>query len=209
MLATPNPQDFDRNTSHDSSLLVKFFVKPRLDQQASAEAGRPIYKDVEHIDIKVPGTRSGGACRPATKADKERFSQHYQKFKQRTENDEQTEGTPLTEWAYLSRARVEELAFFNVKTVEHLAEMPDNAAAQMMGGQDLKAKAKSWLDFTKENKDLVELQTQFNEVKIKYDDQQMVNKKLAESNENLEKRLSELSAELLDMKKNSRRKKWG
>lgn len=61
------------NREHDRNLLVRFFVKPREDKEATMREGRPIFKDVEHIDIKVAGNRNAGACRPATEADKRRF----------------------------------------------------------------------------------------------------------------------------------------
>jgi len=141
-------QDFEPNAQSklDESLLVKFFTQQREDKTASLKEGRPIFKDVEYIDIKVPGNRSGGACRPAQYRDKQHFPRHYAAFQQRKEMP--LEGTPLAEWPLMSRRQVEELAFNNIKTVEHLVAMSDSDTAKFMGMNTLRRKAKMWLDNT-------------------------------------------------------------
>ena len=128
----------------DEKLLVKFFVKPREDKAATLKAGRPMFSDVEYIDIRIPGNRTGGACRPASHADKQRFPRHYAAFKQRIEAP--LEGTPLAEWPMVTRSQVEEFSFHNIKTVEHLAELSDTHASNFMGINALKKKAKTWLE---------------------------------------------------------------
>ena len=146
--------DFDHslfepnNNEGDKSLLVKFYSKPREDKAKSLEEGRPIFVDVCYVDIRIAGSRTGHIARPATMADKARFPRHYQAFTNREEMP--LEGTPLKEWAAITRSRVEELAFINVKTVEQLANMPDNNVAKLMGGNALKQKAKDWLETAKE-----------------------------------------------------------
>ena len=45
-------------SAEDRKLLVKFFIKPREDRHASLKEGRPVFKDVEYIDIKIPGSRN-------------------------------------------------------------------------------------------------------------------------------------------------------
>lgn len=128
----------------DDSLLVKFYIDTIEDGAATKEAGRPIFKEVEMIDIRVPGSRNN-VVRIARPQDIERFPRHYAAFKNRT-SMEGIEGTPLTEWPAISRSRVEELAFLNVKTVEQLANMPDSNAQQIMGFFGLKEQAKNWLE---------------------------------------------------------------
>lgn len=159
-IADVNPEDFmSTNQSRmDDALLVKFFLKPKQDKRASEEQGRPIFKEVEYIDIKIPGDRSGGACRPALAKDIARFPKHYDAFKKRIEGeDEAVQGTLLAEWPQATRAMVEELAFFNVKTVEQLAGMSDANSGQFMGMNGLKAKAQQWLALAKEQKGATEL----------------------------------------------------
>lgn len=158
-LASVNPQDFQsqQQSDMDAQLLVKFFIKPFQDQAASARLGRPVFKDREYIDIKTPGNKDG-VCRPARPRDIERFQKHYDAFKSRTDSAARLEGTPLTEWPLVSRSVVEELAFYNIKTVENLAAMPDSSATDFTGGMGLKYKAVDWLKAAAAPKAAAELQ---------------------------------------------------
>lgn len=150
----------DRSREADKALLVKFFLKPREDSAASRREGRPIFKDTEYIDIKIPGDRSNGICRPATEQDRRRFPEHYRKFKQRVEGTDENTGTPLAEWPLISRSMCEELAFFHVRTVEQLANMADTQVAKFMGLYGIRDKAKLWLQKAKDEKPLWDLQAQ-------------------------------------------------
>lgn len=140
----------------DKTLLVKFFMKPRQDKAASEREGRPIFRDVEYVDIKIPGNRNSGACRPATEMDRARFPDHYKAFKERI-SQEVNEGTPLAEWPLISRSMAEELSFFHVKTVEQLATMSDAQASKFMGLAGVRQRAKLWLESVEKEKPLWEM----------------------------------------------------
>jgi hypothetical protein len=140
--------DFDgsKKALLDKQLLVKFFYRTRPDSVETQAQGRPIFKDVEYIDIRVPGSRGTSVCRPARPADKQRFPEHYEAFKNRVEAP--VSGTPLAEWALIPRSVVEQLSFANVKTVEQLAVLADSFAGQMHGGYGYKKMAKDYLERT-------------------------------------------------------------
>jgi len=138
-----NPRDFQETAEADKQLLVRFYFKNTQDKTASAKEGRPIFKEREYIEIRFPGNRSDAIARPATDGDKARFPRHYEAFMKRIEAP--TEGTPLSEWPVVTRSQAEELAFYNVKTVEHLANLSDTHCRQFMGIQALKQKAKDFL----------------------------------------------------------------
>lgn len=140
-----NASDFDTSnqSSMDDTLLVRFYLKPRQDAGESAKQGRPVFVDKEYIEIRIPGSRDAVA-RPASPADIARFPKHYEAFKNRTAEPET--GTPLIEWPAISRSMAEEFSFFNVKTVEQLIDMSDQNAGQFMGINELKRKAKKWLE---------------------------------------------------------------
>ena len=179
-----NYNDFDKSkqTALDDNLLVKFFHKTRPDKQKTAEEGRPIFKEVEYIDIKVAGS-AAGACRPARPNDIERFPRHYQAFKNRIEAP--IEGTPLAEWPAISRSLVEQFAFMNIKTVEQLANLNDTYCSQIMGGHGFKQKAK---DFLKYSTDL----------KVASDRQELLdtNEQLLAQNEHLSNQLAAVMTRL-------------
>lgn len=158
-----NHADFQSNDA-DKTLLVRFFIKPREDKQASKKEGRPIFRDTEYIDIKIPGNRTAGSCHPVTELDKKRFPEHYARFKQRVEVDPD-EGTPLAEWPGCSRSRAEELSFFHVKTVEQLANMADVQISKFRGGLELKEKAADWLKQADSSINNVELQKELEKTK--------------------------------------------
>jgi hypothetical protein len=141
-----NHEDFDPRVGADADaqLLVKFEVRAKLDRTASDEEGRPIYRDTEYINIRAPGSPDN-VVRPATDRDRDRFPKHYAAFKNRTDQ-EQLDGTPLSEWPAINRSQVEELAFLGVKTVEQLSAISDANAQQIMGFQMLKKKATDWLE---------------------------------------------------------------
>ena len=137
--------DFDGSKARqlDDQLLVKFFYKTRQDMTESKIQGRPVFKEVEYIDIKVPGDRNSGVCRPARDKDRQRFPKHYEAFKNRVEAP--VVGTPLAEWAKIPRSAVEQLAFAHVKTVEQLAVLSDTYAGQIHGGNGYKKMAQDYL----------------------------------------------------------------
>lgn len=152
-----NPNDFNTSAQNemDATLLVRFYPKPREDKAETLKQGRPIFHEVDYIEIRTPGSRDAIA-RPASQRDIERFPRHYEAYKNRT-TQEGLDGTPLNEWPAITRSQVEELGFFSVKTVEQLIAMPDSQASQFMGINTLKAKAKAWLEGAEEGRKAEEL----------------------------------------------------
>ncbi len=144
----------------DKVLLVKFFFKPMLDKEKSAQEQRAVYKDRLYISITIPGSREA-TVRVAHAGDLERFPEHYARFKNRVE--EPQEGTPLKEWPMITRSMAEELSFLNVKTVEQLAGMTDTHAGKLMSGYQLKQDAKNWLERTKKDVSESKLQKELSE----------------------------------------------
>lgn len=144
----------------DKVLLVKFFFKPMLDKEKSAQEQRAVYKDRLYISITIPGSREA-TVRVAHAGDLERFPEHYARFKNRVE--EPQEGTPLKEWPMITRSMAEELSFLNVKTVEQLAGMTDTHAGKLMSGYQLKQDAKDWLERTKKDVSESKLQKELSE----------------------------------------------
>lgn len=148
-------------STEDKKLLVKFFIKPREDRRESLKQGRPVFKDVEYIDKKIPGSRNTGISRPATARDKVQFADHYAAFKGRKELP--SEGTPLIEWPLITRSMCEELAFIHIKTVEQLAGVADNHIGQFMGGMAKKQKAIDWLEVAADEAPMLKLKAELAE----------------------------------------------
>jgi hypothetical protein len=142
--------DLAMNTSRhhgDENLLVKFFQKPKINSAKTAEAGRPIYEDRLHIQIMQPGNKDSILIRPANSMDKSRFAEHLRKYEAR-EDQEALEGTPLEEWAGITRSQCEELKYLNIRTVEQLAAVSDSNAQNVMGIAHMKQRATKYLEDT-------------------------------------------------------------
>ncbi len=127
----------------DERLMVRFYLRPMKDDALSLKEGRPIFVEQEYIEIVVPGDKDNTVNRPIRDEDKARFPKHYEKWA--TTGKQAVIGTPLEAWPQITRAQCEELRFFNVTTVEALANLADVHASRFMGLHDLKKKAASFL----------------------------------------------------------------
>ncbi len=145
----------------DNRLLVQFHVLPMIDDVRSAEEGRPIYKDVDHVRIMQPGNKESIVDRPVTEMDIARFRQQYDNWK--SGQEELVEGTPLEAWPEITRAQVEEMRYFNVRTVEQLADMADAHAQKFMGINEMRRKARLYRDRAAKNAVSTKLQKELKE----------------------------------------------
>jgi hypothetical protein len=152
----------------DERLLVRFFVHPRLDRQLSASMERPMFEDVDYIQIMQPGNKDSIVIRPAMEMDKTRFAEHYRKYRARQDQDH-IEGTLLEEWPQITRSQVEELKFFNIRTVEQLIGVSDSNAQSIMGFGALQASATAFLETLDGHKDKAELEAKLSERDDKID----------------------------------------
>jgi hypothetical protein len=132
----------------DENLRVQFGVFAQYNEQKSAEAGRPIFTDEVYITIIVPG-QVDIVHRKAWRLDFERFPKQYSAFKNQQDQD-LASGTPLRVLPWIQLSQVKELEYFNVRTVEQLANMNDSVSSKFMGAQALKQKAKDFLTAAKE-----------------------------------------------------------
>lgn len=132
----------------DEVLLVRFFNYPVQDTAKSMESGRPIFKEVPFIEIMQPGNKDSIVCRRARENDKQRFPRHWRAFEDR-QHETLVEGTLLDHWPGITRAQVEELKYFNIRTVEQLVAMSDSNSQNIMGINLLKDRARSYLEASK------------------------------------------------------------
>ena len=129
-------------TPGDEKLFVKFESHPHLDDVLSRDSGRPRYVMADYIRIMIPGDKDSVVHRPIRESDKVRFPKQWLRFQA---NQSQVIGTPLSTWPQISRAQVEELAFFNIRTIEDLANISDGNAQKYIGVSELREKAKAYL----------------------------------------------------------------
>lgn len=141
--------------SADDRLMIKFEIFPHPNEIKSLEAGHPVYDDREYITIIVPGDKTSVVHRPVWAQDRTRFARQYAQFEQ---GEEQTVvGLPLKLWGGIKLGQAKEFEYFNVKTVEQLAEMSDGNGISIHGFQGLKQRARDYLAQAKEQQPLLQM----------------------------------------------------
>lgn len=148
----------DAPSKGDAALFVRFRLHPKKDDKATAEAGRPIYKNVEYISISAAGDKFNQVDRPATRSDKLRFRRQYKAWKDHQEDS--ADGTPLSKWPLIDAAQVEELKHFNIHTVEQLALMPDGNIPNVGNISHLKKHAVDYLALARGSAPTVQLRNE-------------------------------------------------
>jgi hypothetical protein len=151
--------DYRPTPTSDAALVPLFKQLGVLNEAKTAKEGRPIYDDVEVVEIRAPGSRDvkvfpaqafsnwqidpfTGLQRPVTYA--ERFKSQYNQFK---EHAAQTmSGTPLQFAPFLTEGRRAELRALNIYTVEALAQVDGQELKNLgYGGRDMKNQAEAYL----------------------------------------------------------------
>jgi hypothetical protein len=149
--------DMDARYAGDSKLFVVFSMKAEKNGFQSEQQGRPIFDDVPHIRIHIPGDKNSVTERPVTEQDKIRFASRWEKFLKGLQTADQ--GTPLEAWPVLSTGQVQEFKAMGVFNVEGLADMNDAFVQKFMGGNELRRKAQTFLKVSKDTAEAQRLAT--------------------------------------------------
>ena len=144
----------------DDVLVAQFKHLAVPDPAASLKEGRPVFKDVEVVEIRAPGSRDvkvfpalersrwidnpyTGEQTPQTYA--ERFPAQYQQFKAHAAQTKQ--GTPLDYAPFLTEARRAELRAQNIYIVEQLAAVDGQELKNLgPGGREMKNAALEYIE---------------------------------------------------------------
>jgi hypothetical protein len=137
-----------RNRGGDDKLAVRFFKKAKQNPEKTQTEGRPIFEEVDYIQIMVPGDRTSIIVRPVGPGDEARFRKQYEHWKA-TQNNDLVVGTPLEAWGILNMAQIEEFRYFGIRTVENMADLRDDVVGRIMGATTLKQKAKIFVEASK------------------------------------------------------------
>lgn len=132
----------------DARLFVKFYKKAVQNKSKSDEAGRPIFEERIYIKIFIPGDKNTCIDTEMNAEYERRFGERYKRWLKEQETG-QIEGTPLEAVTWLTVSQVAEFKALNVHTVEQLAEMADGYGHNFMGIQEIKRRAKAFLEASK------------------------------------------------------------
>lgn len=152
-------EDFTKARAGDEKLAIRFFRKAKQNGEETAKQGRPIFEEIDYIQIVVPGDRTSTIVRPISEQDKVRFEKQYEHWK-KTQQEEMVTGTPLEAWGIMSLAQIEEYRYFGVRTIEQMAGLRDDVCQKIMGGLQLKQKAVNWIAIAKEEAPLKKVQAE-------------------------------------------------
>lgn len=130
----------------DNKLHVQFYSRPMMQHALSQEAGRPIFADIDHVRIMVPGDKLSIVDRIASEDDQKRFADRWERYK--AGQGEQVVGTRLEVVPWMTRSKVEEYKFFNLHTVEQLAHANDNVGQKFPSFHSDKQRAQAFLEAT-------------------------------------------------------------
>jgi hypothetical protein len=162
-----------------SGVVAVFRNDVRKNVAKSVEAGRPIFDDIELVEVRHPGSRDIGVY-PAMEASHwaddpvtgeyrrytfaERFSKQYQQFK---DHQHQTKaGTPLDYLSFLTEAKRAELRALNIYTAEALAII-DGQQLKNLGpnGRELKNQTIEFLASSSETARITRLEAELETLK--------------------------------------------
>ncbi len=180
--------DFRDPSAPKSPAIPQFFTEAVKLEWKSRQEGRPIFEDRDFVRIIIPGDRRSMAVEPVGEAHKERWPREYEAF--RAGREAPLEGTPLSEWpvSLMGPARVQELAYFNLRTVEQLAAVNDAQLQNLgMGSRELRERARTWLEVAEKGAGPIERLISRNE-------------ELARETERLTRELKAANAELLSFR---------
>lgn len=133
----------------------KFYRDAIENPARSKEEGRPIYDEIEMVEVRMPGDRLTVFVSPVEDVHRARWPEIYAAFKRGEERA--ASGTPLEHWASpeMTRSRVAELKACNILSVEELADVPDNVLPRLgMGGRALREQARAYLAAAKGGADV-------------------------------------------------------
>lgn len=139
----------------DKRLRVKFFYEPFLQEADTKREGRPIYKDKEMIEIRVPGSKDVMHFE-ASDHFKKRFSAHYEAFK--NSNSEKIQGTPLDQFPFISASERKEFEYHNIYTAEQLINIADGYVDRIgLHTRDIIKKVQAYMKSAKDNSGIAAL----------------------------------------------------
>jgi hypothetical protein len=165
--------------SNDKNVVPRFKTITRKNEAKSKEAGRPIFDEIEVVEVRIAGNRDYGVfpvharwawiTNPHTGDQEEqtyaqRWPDQYRRFK---ENQTQiAEGTPIDELPFLSAGKRAELKALSIYTAEALASLDGQNLKNLgQGGRELKNQAQAYLDNAKGSANTVRMAAEIEELK--------------------------------------------
>ena len=145
----------------DSRLAVQFYKKSMKQEDASAEAGRPIFKEFDFVRIMIPGDNLTEIDTYAQESHKQRFPRQWAHYQNQVAGHEDIIGTPIDQWPQVTRSQADELRGLKFHTVESIADCSDQQLQRigMVAGMspfNFRLKAKAFLNLASDSAEVAQ-----------------------------------------------------
>jgi hypothetical protein len=154
----------------DSRLAVQFYKKSMKQEDASAEAGRPIFKEFDFVRIMIPGDNLTEIDTYAQESHKQRFPRQWAHYQNQVAGHEDIVGTPLDQWPQVTRSQAEELRGLKFYTVEAIADCSDQQLQRIgmvagMSPHNFRLKAKAFLNLANDSAEVAQRESELQALK--------------------------------------------
>jgi hypothetical protein len=158
----------------DSRLAVQFYKKSMKQEDASNEAGRPIFKEFDFVRIMIPGDNLTEIDTYAQESHKQRFPRQWAHYLNQTAGHEDIVGTPLDQWPQVTRSQAEELRGLKFYTVEAIADCSDQQLQRIgmvagMSPHNFRLKAKAFLNLATDSAEVASREAELQALRAEND----------------------------------------
>lgn len=147
-------QDLLNNSKGEEGVAARFYDRSVKTSKID-DNGMPVFENVTYVEIRMKDNNTDVYDQPADKEKIRRFPLEYQRYQ--LERKQIKDGTPLNQFAFLDAAQIDTLKVRGIFTVEALAELPEEKAAQLNVVREHELAVK-FLENAKDNKVLLEWQ---------------------------------------------------
>lgn len=174
------------NQGADARLAVQFYKKSLKQDDASNEAGRPIFKEFDFVRIMIPGDNLTEIDTYAQESHKQRFPRQWAHYQNQVSTHENVIGTPIDQWPQVTRSQADELRGLKFHTVESIADCSDQQLQRIgmvagMSPHNFRLKAKAYLNLANDSAEVAQREAEMQALKeenakIKFDTEAKLSK---------------------------------
>ena len=110
---------------------------------------RPIFEEKIFLKKLVPGDSTLVVDRPMREQDVEDYPIEWARFEQKKE--QRVSGTPIDVWSAISETQKAEFKALHIFTIDQFAQLADSVGNKIMGFNDLRDKARSFIAAAKDS----------------------------------------------------------
>ena len=139
-------------------------------EDASNEAGRPIFKEFDFVRIMIPGDNLTEIDTYAQDSHKQRFPRQWAHYQNQMSDHLDIVGTPLDQWPQVTRSQAEELRGLKFHTVESIADCSDQQLQRIgmvagMSPHNFRLKAKAFLNLANDSAEVAHREAELQALK--------------------------------------------